>query len=592
MIDHRRALFLAATAIDFDLDPAERRQLDEHLAGCAACTSDTAALRADAALLAALPPIEPPAWVRRAIGRPRGPQRAVLLVAAALLLVVTVGVALAVGAAVRDRIVPPVVPPSPPITAPSPSGASPSAASTPVASGAVSPLPSVSPGAVPVVTTTSFPAGSGSAWIGPGPDGSVWVLADHPGEGDAGASVAVFGLIDSAGQPRPGWPLRLDGWRCAADGPPHGLPIAADGSIRLVCAQDTLVDGPQRHVGFAFDIDGQALPGWPIELPATGLTNTAVVVGDELHLVASEIASTEGQASSAQAAAWWQVVVSATGDVRTGRRYEVADAAGNFDVRLAADGIAYRLTFSGTTAAIRTEITGFDLDGIRTGWPVTVDGIASQPVVGPDGGLVARLMKPGLSSHVVFIGPAGAAEVTASADLPIDPLDDRTGAGAVLLGPIVAADGSAWVVGTVDSTKPAVVRVAPDGSIGQPIPLDLPLQPQGACSGQDTGCGVWRAVPVVGPDGTLYIPESAVGGPGLSSSSGGSLVAIRADGSTRTGWPVFLPDSMAGFWTVLARPDGTVDALAVVATDAGNVWALQLLGPDGSVRSSTPISQP
>ncbi|HLO34678.1 MAG TPA: hypothetical protein VK194_01285 [Candidatus Deferrimicrobium sp.] len=361
-----------------------------------------------------------------------------------------------------------------------------------------------------------------------------------------------------------------------------------------MCAEDTLVDGPRRHVGFAFDIAGRALPGWPVELPDTGLTTSAVVVGDELHLVASEIASADG--GGAQAAAWWLFAVSATGDVRSGRRYEVADAAGNFDVRLAPNGIAYRLSFSGTTDAVRTEITAFDLDGVRPGWPVTVDGITSQPAVKQDGTIaVARLTKPGLKSQVVFIAPTGGTAASTSGDIPFDPIDDTTSAGATLMSPIVADDGAAWLLGTFESTKASVVRVAPDGTVGPlaRIVLAMPLQPRGACSPEDSGCGVWRSVPAVAPDGTLFVPESAVGdGGGLSSSSGGSLVAIRPDGSAPSGWPVFLPDSMAGYWTVLTRADSTIEALAVVPTDAGNQWSIAILGADGKDRGSTALIVP
>jgi len=37
MTDHRRFIDLAATSIDFDLTPAERAELDAHLAACADC---------------------------------------------------------------------------------------------------------------------------------------------------------------------------------------------------------------------------------------------------------------------------------------------------------------------------------------------------------------------------------------------------------------------------------------------------------------------------------------------------------------------------------------------------------------------------
>ena len=594
MIDHRSALDLAATAIDFALDDEERRALDDHLATCPSCRAEVLALRADAAALVALPAITPPTWVRRAIGRRRGPRRAVLLVAAALLLTGTIGAALAVGAALRHDVTPILVPSTGPRPSPSPELASPTLSPSSSSTGPL-PSPSTSAGPPPIPKGTSFPSTSGSAWMEASPDGGTWILTVHEGGTAADpASVSVIGLLDASGRPRPGWPIALTGWRCGEDGPPRALPVATDGSIRLVCAEDSLVDGPLRHMGFAFDTTGRALPGWPVELPDVGLTTSAVVVGDELHLIASQIASMEGQTSTDQAAAWWVVAVSAGGDVRTGRRYEIADAAGNFDVRLASDGIAYRLAFSGTTDAIRTEITAFGLDGVRPGWPVTVPGITSQPVAGADGSLaVVRLTKPGLTSQVLWLSPDGGAPIATSGDLPLDPSSDRTGAGSVLLGPILGVDGTAWVVGTVDSTKPAVAHLVRGSAAVDRSLRDLPVQRQGACDSADTGCGVWRVVPAVRADGTLLLPEDATGdGGGLASSGGGSMITIAPDGTIPKGWPVFLPDSMAGYWSVFAATDGTVHALAVVPTDAGNEWSFVVLGADGRIRASTPIIAP
>ena len=205
-----------------------------------------------------------------------------------------------------------------------------------------------SPAKGPIASPTQFPARAGAAWMGAGPDGGVWILADHPSGGAVETNVAVLGLLDRTGRPRAGWPVRLDGWRCGDDaGAPGALPVSADGSIRLVCAQDTTSDGPQHHTAFAFSPDGNVLTGWPVALPGDAVSNSAVVVGNELRILNSEVASTEGQDSTVQAAAWWLTSVSASGDIRVGDRYSVADAGGNFDVRMAANGFGYRLEFIG-----------------------------------------------------------------------------------------------------------------------------------------------------------------------------------------------------------------------------------------------------
>lgn len=426
--------------------------------------------------------------------------------------------------------------------------------------------------------------------MGPGPDGSIWVLTQS-GELDVGSGVvSTLGLVDSGGRSRPGWPIALTGWSCGEDSPPHGLAVAADGSVRLVCTEATAIDGPQKHVAFAFDATGP-LPGWPVELPGSALSLTPVVVGDELLILADEIGSTDGSPSTAQPAAWWLVGVSAGGEVRVGQRYAVADAAGSFDVRLAANGIAYRLEYESTSD--RTVIDAFDLGGERPGWPATIPGRASHPAVGRDGSVVVvRLDKSGPITAQTWTIESDGVAVATSRDFPLDPSDDRTGAGAVLLPPIVAGDGSLWVVGTDGTNKPAVVRVVPGVETAPPIPLAKPLQPQGSCDSADTGCGVWRSVPVAAVDGTLYVPESVVGGPGLSASGGGSIVAIAPDGHGPAGWPIDLPDPMAGCWSLLPRADGTLDVLEVTPTDRGDIWTLAIVRPDGQTVGSIVLIQP
>jgi hypothetical protein len=99
---HRRALELAATAIDFDLVTAEAGELETHLATCPTCARRAAALRADASTLrrplTLLPSPRVDAAIHATIARRRArPQRVLLLAAATLLLVALLGV-MAVGA--------------------------------------------------------------------------------------------------------------------------------------------------------------------------------------------------------------------------------------------------------------------------------------------------------------------------------------------------------------------------------------------------------------------------------------------------------------------------------------------------------------
>jgi hypothetical protein len=96
MIDHRDALNLAATSLDFPLGAVDRAALEGHLGQCSACRAELAEFRRDAARLAALQPIAPPGWVRSTLGRTRRSNPLTLLAAAALLLTAA-GLALAVG---------------------------------------------------------------------------------------------------------------------------------------------------------------------------------------------------------------------------------------------------------------------------------------------------------------------------------------------------------------------------------------------------------------------------------------------------------------------------------------------------------------
>jgi hypothetical protein len=98
MIDHETARRSFATSLDFPLDPAEREALDEHLAACAACRAEIAAMRGDAGVLRDLDFGPVPITVRANIAiaaehRDRGGAigRWIALVGVAALLIVALG---------------------------------------------------------------------------------------------------------------------------------------------------------------------------------------------------------------------------------------------------------------------------------------------------------------------------------------------------------------------------------------------------------------------------------------------------------------------------------------------------------------------
>src|SRR4029079_6271840 len=109
MTDHRRFIDLAATSIDFDLTPAERAELDAHLAACADCGETARGYRADALALVALPalqlaPDRSSVILERIAGRRRSAAPPIgRLLVAALLALLAASVALTVGAELLRR---------------------------------------------------------------------------------------------------------------------------------------------------------------------------------------------------------------------------------------------------------------------------------------------------------------------------------------------------------------------------------------------------------------------------------------------------------------------------------------------------------
>jgi hypothetical protein len=136
MNEHTAFLRLAATAVDFPLEPADARALAQHIDGCQACRRAADAFRLDATALRSLPRRSPSPHVTAAIMRAaRGETRTgrppLLLLGLGFLLVAGVAGAIVGAAALRqvllDRqprpIVAPSAAPSAAIILPLPSGA-------------------------------------------------------------------------------------------------------------------------------------------------------------------------------------------------------------------------------------------------------------------------------------------------------------------------------------------------------------------------------------------------------------------------------------------------------------------------------------
>ena len=407
--------------------------------------------------------------------------------------------------------------------------------------------------------------------MAPGPDATLYVSIPSPGG-------SLIALLDDRGLPRPGWPIEISAWT------PCGLLSRADdGSVRLLC-NATDVPRPGNDASdlraFAFDAGGRSLPGSPVQLgPTSGLGDTGRVVGDELTLFA------DGRVTTA----------AADGSIRRSTYVPMVYCCGG-GWAVGPDGVAYGVDpISGWDygSAEVSRITALDLDGVRAGWPVRIDGIASGPAFGPGGQIVVTVGSfVRRTSRLLVFDRDGEAVAASSTELPI-----ATGAfiepGAYECfpfspkPPIVARDGTIFVISEIDT---AVFALDPSLEVrrGWPYRPATPLVRPGYPDPRyDIDCGS-LGVPAVGPDSVLYMPLQA-----RDPTVGGSLVAVGPDGRVRPGWPVELRRPGAEFWSVVVGSDGTVYALAIEPEpgDASSASVLAI-APDSTVLYTTTIIDP
>ena len=445
------------------------------------------------------------------------------------------------------------------------------------------PAPTLSPSASPLPALTPRELGL-NIRMAPGRDGALFVSIPRP----AGS---VLSLIDrSVGSPLPGWPVFIRG--ALLCGQP--LPVE-DGSVRIVCT----LENPQGNMynpisAFAFNSTGQQLTGWPIQLPGTAYT--ARVVGDVLTLIETIPLGDvipEGQPSHTVGL----VTVAEDGSVRRGVPIPAVPAWPGDRWAIGPDGVAYGVQGSVASQKVN-QVTGIDLTGVRAGWPISIDGIASAPTFGPDGQIVLTVAAPvqygtAGTTRVFVIGRAGQVIAAKSSDLPVmtgllPPTSDGAFECSVPLPrpPIAAPDGSIFVFSDLDEAIYALDSTLKTAS-GWPIVAGRLERPDPWLGQGGISCP-WVAVPAVGPDGTLYLPLKA-----RNESVGGRLVAVGRDGRPRDGWPVELRRAGSEFWTVVVGPDGTVHALAIEPEAGGGSSATILaIAPDSTVISTRTIFDP
>jgi hypothetical protein len=260
---------------------------------------------------------------------------------------------------------------------------------------------------------------------------------------------------------------------------------------------------------------------------------------------------------------------------------------------MGSDGVAYGSTdeYGAASSASTSELLAMSFAGVRAGFPVAIDGLASEPAfdaagrihvtVATDVGGPARTFVFDTGGRAVE-GGSGELEIAASAGCVA-----VEGTCEVPAAPLVGPDGTTFVIGSNSTT---VVGLSPLGQVmaGWPYRSDAGPQGTGFCPA-DAACDSSSfAAPAIGPGSVLYLLHGAA-----TTSAGGSIVAVGQDGRVRSGWPVELRQPGSGFWSVVVGSDGTVYALAVELESASTSSATILaIAPDSTVLYRTTIIDP
>jgi hypothetical protein len=412
--------------------------------------------------------------------------------------------------------------------------------------------------------------------MAPGPGGRLWITI--PGE--RGVLVA---LLDLAGQASRGWPVLLPD----VHGCDSLLPVA-DESVRIVCrapsADGATFDAIAR--AFSFDADGGSAPGWPVDIVDGSIGAMADM---DLIVLKDSLLHTGGEVGQQWPVA--VVAVSPDGKQRTG--VEVPFACCDGARFVGPDAIAYGLSRRDweSPSTIKTDVWAFGIDGVRPGWPITIDGNASNLAFDAGGRIytvVADTARPD-TSRTIVLDDDGQRQPAGSGALPIVSSATWSGAGDESPGPpVVAGDGSAFIVDTRgDGTN--IQGLSPSGETlaGWPYRSELEIEWTGSCGEEDTGCGFTRTSPAVDSNGTLYLLSAA-----SSRAAGGSIVAIDHDGAVRDGWPVGLRRAGAMFWSMAVGPDNMMWALAVEPEQDGHSATVLAIADDSTVLWSTTVVEP
>jgi len=428
--------------------------------------------------------------------------------------------------------------------------------------------------AAPPEVSVSFPVrGYGGVLMTQGPKGGVYFAVQ-------GVDRTLLGLVGTNGSVQPGWPIPLETTWCME------LLTAADGTLRAVCDGTREGDGLQAPVLRVFGIDaaGQTLPGWPVDIEGSAHVFGAPIarmMGSNMVLALRQYggdALPEGQTEPTQLA-----LIDSAGRVQMGTAVDLECCQAG-----AVPGPGAGFLVEPDYDAQSSRITKFGLDGVV--WETVLDGIASLPSFDTAGNAYLSVWRGELivSARLVVLDPAGRVAHESPEDLPVRPTSGWSGAGGESpAAPIVAEDGFSFVVGYKDGMSILALDREGRPRAGWPFDSGVNIGQQGVCSSADTGCGTFDVRPQVGLDGILYVTAQA------GENGGGSLLAIRPDGTESPGWPVGLRNGAAQFWDVIVGSDGGVWAHAA-EPERPEAYSATLLSitPDSTVRGRLTIVEP
>lgn len=557
MHDHGRILELAATAIDFELDPSERAELETALESCPLCRRQASAMRATATILGRASDIGTPSRVRDVVvgvalrNGTRSPGWRPLLAAGLSLLVVFGGAAVFIGSRGSD-VGPSASPATSPLqsavafASPTPTPAT-SSLSTPTAVPSPSPTQTSGPEATFVPDDNGpLRAGDIAAMVttghvvirtkpGTGTDSAVYKIKINPGQ----RALVLDGPVEASGYP---WfHVRLgiiEGWAAAAglNGEPWLVPVR-NGLIAFV---RSAADGSAEGI-YTASLDGSA-SAVPL-FADSGITGYGQLTwspdGRRLAFVGRLVGAGNGSSEV--------FVIDADGSnlIRVTQN-DVDDDSPAWSpdgTRLAVRVAQVDPSAPGDTNVV---VTPVDTPG------VTVLGPGAYPVWSPDGSLIAMTVADHGSSRIWVQAPDGSGRVQLTG---VSVADARAGwspdgqtlvfssSGMFL---VDVASGTMSRLATEPGTEPSwsVAGLVAFATVGSASPDVFVVNPDGTGLKRLVGDQGQVSAPVWSPDGRQLLLGAGLPGSAITvvDASTGAVTTIVDDGiSSSAAWQPRLP---------------------------------------------------